>query len=42
MWGLFTLAPIMSKYVEPALQGSLGNCRSSECYFRGRHWASIF
>ena len=24
MWGLFTLAPIMSKYVEPALQASVG------------------
>ena len=24
MWGLFTLAPIMSKYVEPALQNSIG------------------
>jgi phosphate transport system permease protein len=24
MWGLFTLAPIMSKYVEPALQGTIG------------------
>lgn len=24
MWGLFTLAPIMSKYIEPALQNSLG------------------
>ncbi|HSB33271.1 MAG TPA: phosphate ABC transporter permease subunit PstC [Nitrospirota bacterium] len=24
MWGLFTLAPIMSKYIEPALQNTLG------------------
>jgi phosphate transport system permease protein len=24
MWGLFTLAPIMSKYVEPALKNSIG------------------
>jgi phosphate transport system permease protein len=24
MWGLFTLAPIMSKYVEPALQNTVG------------------
>jgi len=24
MWGLFTLAPIMSKYIEPALQKSIG------------------
>ncbi len=24
MWGLFTLAPIMSEYVEPALQASIG------------------
>jgi phosphate transport system permease protein len=24
MWGLFTLAPIMSHYIEPALQGSVG------------------
>jgi phosphate transport system permease protein len=25
MWGLFTLAPIMSQYIEPALQSSLGS-----------------
>ena len=25
MWGLFTLAPIMTKYIEPFLQRSLGN-----------------
>lgn len=24
MWGLFTLAPLMANYVEPALQGSIG------------------
>ncbi len=24
MWGLFTLAPIMSKYIEPALKGTVG------------------
>jgi phosphate transport system permease protein len=24
MWGLFTLAPIMSKHIEPALQGTVG------------------
>ncbi|MBF0557819.1 MAG: phosphate ABC transporter permease subunit PstC [Nitrospirae bacterium] len=24
MWGLFTLAPIMSKYIEPALKASIG------------------
>ena len=24
MWGLFTLAPIMSKYIEPALQSTIG------------------
>ncbi len=24
MWGLFTLAPIMSKYIEPALQNTIG------------------
>jgi len=25
MWGLFTLAPIMADYIEPALQNTLGN-----------------
>ncbi len=35
MWGLFTLAPIMSKYVEPALKGSLGKLPYLEVLFRG-------
>lgn len=25
MWGLFTLAPLMAEYIEPALQNTLGN-----------------
>jgi len=35
MWGLFTLAPIMSKYIEPALQNSLGKLPVFEILFRG-------
>lgn len=35
MWGLFTLAPIMSKYVEPALQGTIGKLPLLEVLFRG-------
>lgn len=35
MWGLFTLAPIMSKYIEPALQKSIGKLPVVEILFRG-------
>ena len=35
MWGLFTLAPLMSKYVEPALQSTLGQIPVIEVLFRG-------
>jgi phosphate transport system permease protein len=35
MWGLFTLAPIMSKYVEPWLQNTLGKLPLFEVLFRG-------
>ena len=35
MWGLFTLAPIMSKYVEPALQSTAGNLPLIGMLFRG-------
>lgn len=35
MWGLFTLAPIMSKYIEPWLQNSLGKLPVFEVLFRG-------
>jgi len=35
MWGLFTLAPIMSKYVEPALQGSIGKLPFVGILFKG-------
>jgi phosphate transport system permease protein len=35
MWGLFTLAPIMSKYIEPALQNSLGGLPGLGILFRG-------
>jgi phosphate transport system permease protein len=35
MWGLFTLAPIMSKYVEPALQSTIGKLPLFEILFRG-------
>lgn len=35
MWGLFTLAPIMSKYVEPALQNSIGRIPAAGILFHG-------
>jgi phosphate transport system permease protein len=35
MWGLFTLAPIMSKYIEPALQGSIGQLPLVGILFKG-------
>ncbi len=35
MWGLFTLAPIMSAYIEPALQRTLGKLPLLEVLFRG-------
>lgn len=35
MWGLFTLAPIMSTYIEPALKASLGKIPVLEILFRG-------
>jgi phosphate transport system permease protein len=35
MWGLFTLAPLMSKYIEPALQNSIGKLPLFEVLFRG-------
>jgi len=35
MWGLFTLAPIMSKYVEPALQASVGTLPLVGLLFKG-------
>jgi phosphate transport system permease protein len=35
MWGLFTLAPIMSKYIEPTLQKTIGNLPVLEVLFRG-------
>jgi len=35
MWGLFTLAPIMSKYIEPALQGSIGKLPLVGLLFKG-------
>jgi phosphate transport system permease protein len=35
MWGLFTLAPIMSKYIEPALQGSIGKLPFIAFLFKG-------
>ncbi len=35
MWGLFTLAPIMSKYIEPWLQRTIGNVPVLEILFRG-------
>ena len=35
MWGLFTLAPIMSKYIEPALQNSIGNLPLVGILFEG-------
>lgn len=35
MWGLFTLAPIMSKYVEPALQSIFGKLPLIGLLFKG-------
>ncbi len=35
MWGLFTLAPIMSRYVEPALKSTVGKIPLLELLFRG-------
>ncbi len=35
MWGLFTLAPIMSKYIEPALQSSIGQLPLVGMLFKG-------
>ena len=35
MWGLFTLAPIMSKYVEPALQNTIGKLPLVGILFKG-------
>jgi len=35
MWGLFTLAPIMSKYVEPALQNTVGKLPLVGILFQG-------
>src|SRR5512146_2641553 len=36
MWGLFTLAPIMSKYIEPALQNSVGRVPVVGTLFAGK------
>jgi phosphate transport system permease protein len=35
MWGLFTLAPIMSTYVEPTLKATFGKVPVLEILFRG-------
>ena len=35
MWGLFTLAPIMSKYIEPALQSTIGKLPLVGILFKG-------
>ncbi|HEY6012212.1 MAG TPA: phosphate ABC transporter permease subunit PstC [Nitrospirota bacterium] len=35
MWGLFTLAPLMSKYIEPALQNSVGKLPFMAVLFQG-------
>lgn len=35
MWGLFTLAPLMSKYIEPALQKTLGQLPLISILFQG-------
>lgn len=35
MWGLFTLAPIMAKYIEPFLKDTLGNLPVFSILFRG-------
>jgi len=35
MWGLFTLAPIMSNYIEPAIKGSIGRLPVFSILFEG-------
>ncbi|MCE5312682.1 MAG: phosphate ABC transporter permease subunit PstC [Nitrospiraceae bacterium] len=35
MWGLFTLAPLMSRYIEPALQKTLGDVPVINVLFQG-------
>jgi phosphate transport system permease protein len=35
MWGLFTLAPLMSRYIEPVLQGTVGRLPMLAFLFRG-------
>ena len=35
MWGLFTLAPIMSKYIEPGLQSTIGKLPIVGILFKG-------
>jgi phosphate transport system permease protein len=35
MWGLFTLAPIMSKYIEPTLQSTIGTLPFVGILFKG-------
>jgi len=35
MWGLFTLAPIMSKYIEPAIQSTIGQLPIVGILFKG-------
>jgi len=35
MWGLFTLAPLMAKYIEPFLKKTLGSIPVFEVLFRG-------
>lgn len=35
MWGLFTLVPIMSEYIEPALQGTIGRLPLIGILFEG-------
>jgi len=35
MWGLFTLSPIMSNYIEPALQNSIGKLPFAGVLFAG-------
>jgi len=35
MWGLFTLAPLMTKYIEPFLQSTFGKVPVLEILFRG-------
>jgi len=35
MWGLFTLAPIMSRYIEPALQNTFGKLPFLSVLFKG-------